>query len=64
MMEQDISKITAAEMKFLRKTAKYTLFDQKSNQDIMKELKTLPVLEKINNYKRKWIQCVRRIGTS
>jgi hypothetical protein len=46
LKEQDKSEITAAEMKFLRKTIKYTLFDHKRNQDIMKELKTQSVLEK------------------
>jgi hypothetical protein len=30
----------------------------------MKELKTNPVLEKINNYKEKWIQHVRRMDRS
>jgi hypothetical protein len=33
-------------MKFLRKIAKYTLFDHKRNQGIVKELKTESVLEK------------------
>jgi hypothetical protein len=45
--------ITAAEMRFLTKTANYTLFDHKRNQDIIKELRIEPVLEKINNYKHK-----------
>jgi hypothetical protein len=56
LREQDKSRITAAEMKFMRKTAKYTWQDHKTNQEIMKELKTNPVLEQINNYKEKWIQ--------
>jgi hypothetical protein len=30
----------------------------------MKELKTNPVLEKINNYKEKWIQNVHRMERS
>jgi hypothetical protein len=32
--------ITAAHMKFFRKTAKYTLFDHETNQDLWKNLKT------------------------
>jgi hypothetical protein len=46
LKKEDKSGIPEAEMKFLRKTAKYTLFDHKSNQDIMKEMKIQPVLEK------------------
>jgi hypothetical protein len=49
LREQDKSRITAAEMKFMRKTAKYTWQDDKRYREIMKELKTNPVLEKINN---------------
>jgi hypothetical protein len=51
-------------MKFMRKTAKYTWQDHKINQEIMKELKTNPVIEKINNYKEKWIQCVHGMERS
>jgi hypothetical protein len=48
-------------MKFMMKTAKYTWLDYKRNQDITEELKMQPVMEKINNYKNKWIQHVRRM---
>jgi hypothetical protein len=58
---RDKPRITAAEMKFMRKTAKYTWQDHKRNQDITEELKIQPVMEKINNYKNKWIQHVRRM---
>jgi hypothetical protein len=64
LREQDKSRITAAEIKFMRKTAKYTWQDHKINQEIMKELETNPVLEKINNYKEKWIQHVYWMETS
>jgi hypothetical protein len=64
LREQDKSRITAAEMKLMRKTAKYTWQDHKINQEIMNELKTNPVLEKINNYKEKWIQHVHRMERS
>jgi hypothetical protein len=53
LKEQDKSRIAAAEMKFMRKTAKYTWQDHKRNQDITEELKMQPVIEKINNYKNK-----------
>jgi hypothetical protein len=61
LKEQDKSRVTAAEMKFMRETAKYTWQDHKRNQDITEELKIQQVLEKINNYKNKWIQHVRRM---
>jgi hypothetical protein len=51
-------------MKFTRKTAKYTWQDLKRNQEIMKGLKTNPVLEKIKDHKEKWIQHVHRMGRS
>jgi hypothetical protein len=46
LKKQDEYRITAADMTFLGKAAKYILFDHKRKQDIMKELKTYPVLEK------------------
>jgi hypothetical protein len=58
LKEQDKSRITTAEMKFVRKTSKYRLFDDRRNQELMKELETQPVLEKVNNYKHEWIQHV------
>jgi hypothetical protein len=61
--EQDKSRITAAEMKFMMKTAKYTWQDHKRNQDIIEELKIQPVMEKLNNFKNKWIQHVRRMDS-
>jgi hypothetical protein len=45
----------------MRKTAKYTLFDHKRYQDIVKQLKTQSVLEKINKYKHGWTQHVSRM---
>jgi hypothetical protein len=58
LKEQDKPKITAAEIKFTRTTAKHTWDDHKRNQDITEELK-IQVMEKINNYKNKWTQYVR-----
>jgi hypothetical protein len=50
LKEQEKSRITAEEVTYFRKPAKYILFDDKRNQDIMKELKTQSRPEKINNY--------------
>jgi hypothetical protein len=52
--------MTTAGVKFFRETAKCTLYDHKRNEDIIKELKTTS-FGKINSYKNKWIQCVRRM---
>jgi hypothetical protein len=49
-------------MKFMNKTAKYTRYDHKRNQDVIKELKTQSIMEK--NYQNKWIQHVRRMDRS
>jgi hypothetical protein len=57
---RDAIRITAAEMKYMR-TAEYTWTYHKINTDIVKELNTTPVLEKMQNYKRKWIEHVNRM---
>ena len=62
--EQDTSRITASEMKFFRKSAKYRLFYHNRNQDILKELKTQAILVQISNYNNKWIRCVSRKSRS
>ena len=48
--EQDTSSITSAEMKFVRRTAKYTRQDYKTNEDIIPELKINPGVKNIQNY--------------
>jgi len=51
----------AAEMKYMRRTAGYTWTDRKTNARIEKELKITPVLDKLLQYKRSWIQHVSRM---
>jgi hypothetical protein len=48
-------------MKFLRKTAGYTLMDHKENEEIIRELQAAPIIKKIQIYKTKWIQHVSRM---
>ena len=43
----DARRITAAEMKYTRRTAGYTWTDYKTNAQIAKELKITPILDKI-----------------
>jgi hypothetical protein len=49
--EQDKSRLTSAEMKFMRRSAKYTWKDYKTNEDILSELEISPVVKYIQNYK-------------
>jgi hypothetical protein len=48
-------------MKYMRRTAEYTWTDHKTNTEIAKELNITPVLDKIQDYKRNWIQHVNRM---
>jgi hypothetical protein len=48
-------------MKYVRTTAGYTGTDCKTNTQIAKELKITPNLDKLLEYKRKWIQHVNRM---
>jgi len=43
------------------RTAGYTRTDYKTNTQIAKELKITPVLDKLLEYKRNWIQHVNRM---
>jgi len=45
----------------MRKTAGYTWTDYKTNSHIVKELEITLVLDKLLEYKRKWIQHVNRM---
>jgi hypothetical protein len=58
--EMKYMRITAAEMKYMRITAGYTWTDHK-NAEIAKELNITPDLDKIQDYKRNWIQHVNRM---
>ena len=48
-------------MKCMRRTAGYTWTDHKTNRQIAKELKITPILDKLQEYKRNWIQHVNRM---
>jgi hypothetical protein len=59
---RDARRITAAGMKYMRRTARYSWTDYKTNTQIAKGLKITPMLEKILEYKRNWIQHVNRMS--
>jgi len=45
----------------MRRTAGYTWTDYKTNTQFTKELKIKPILDKLLEYKRNWIQHVNRM---
>jgi hypothetical protein len=59
---RDARRISAAEMKYMRRTVGYTGTDYKKNTKIGKELKITPILNKFQKYKRNWIQHVNRMS--
>jgi len=58
---RDGRRITAAEMKYMRRTTGYTGTDYRTNGQIAKELKITPILDKLLEQKRSWIQHVNRM---
>jgi hypothetical protein len=58
---RDARRITAAEMKYTRRTPGYTRTDYKTNTQIAKELKITPILDKLLEYKRNWTKHVNRM---
>jgi hypothetical protein len=58
---RDARRITAAEMKHMRRTAGYIWTDYKTNTQIAKELKITPIIDKLLEHKRNWIQHVNRM---
>jgi hypothetical protein len=49
---KDASRTTAAEMKYMRRSAGYIWTDYKTNLQIAKELKITQILDKLPEYKR------------
>ena len=54
-------RIEAAEMKLLRPLAGYTPYDHKTNNSIGKELRITSILDKIDEYRKKWLLHIQRI---
>ena len=55
-------RIEAAEMKLLRPLAGYTLYDHKTNNSIRKELRITSILDKIDEYRKKWFLHIHRMS--
>jgi len=50
---RDAKRITAAEMKYMKRTSGYIWTDYKTNTQIVKELKIIPILDKVLDTKCK-----------
>jgi hypothetical protein len=56
--------LTSTEIKFFRRTAGYTLFDHKVNEEILEELRVEPVEGELIRYKSNWLRHVTRMNSS
>jgi hypothetical protein len=61
LKKTDKRRITAAEMRFMRKTAKVTLEDRIKSEEITKQLGVIPVIQKVKAYRKKWRSHVGRM---
>jgi hypothetical protein len=52
---------SSGRMKYMRRTAGYTWTDYKTNTQVAKQLKITPVLNRLLEYKRNWIQQANRM---
>ncbi|KAJ4432990.1 hypothetical protein ANN_15247 [Periplaneta americana] len=60
----DSQRLTAAEMRFVRRTAGYTRLDHIRNFDIMKELQIEPITEYLKKYRQSWRSHIIRMPRS
>jgi len=58
---RDARRIKEAEIKYMRRRAGYTLTDYKTNAQIAKEFKITPILDKLLECNKSWIQHVNRM---
>lgn len=58
MEARDETRITETEIKFMRRTAKFTWMDYKRNEDMLQELKTETILNNTLKYKADWFKDV------
>jgi hypothetical protein len=49
------------EMKFMRRTARYSLLDHMRNEHIVDKMKVTSITQYINNYRQNWLQHVKRM---
>jgi hypothetical protein len=63
-VKADEKRLQAAEMKFMRKTAGFTLWDHKRNDAILKNLRVEPISKFIQNYQANWKEHNERMDSS
>ena len=63
LRQRDKKRLILNEMKFFR-TAGYTHFDDKRNEEILEELKVEPVDKKLNRYKSNSLRHITRINNN
>jgi hypothetical protein len=52
--KQDEKRLEAAEMRFMRRTAGYTILDKKRNEHILEELQVEPITTYLQQYRAQW----------
>jgi len=57
------NRTAACKMIFMRRTAAYTKWDHKTNEDTLDKLQVKPMIQYIQNYRRKWKERVNRMNT-
>ena len=60
----EVSRVTATEMQYMRKTAGYIWTDYKTRRETAKEVNITPVLHKIQEYRRNRLQHTNRMTGS
>jgi hypothetical protein len=60
----DERRLQAAEIKFMRKTAGFTLWDHKRNEQVLKSLKVGTNFKFIQNYRVNWKEHTERMDSS
>jgi len=61
---REVTRIAAAEMKYMRKIAGHIWKDYETKTQIAEEINITPILEKIQEYKRNWLQHVSKIHSN
>lgn len=61
LTKKEERRIEAAEMRFLRSVAGYTLLDKKRSDDIRRELNIFKLIDRIKQYRNDWKQHIQRM---
>ena len=56
--------MASIKMKFFRRAARYSLFNNKRKEELLEELKIEPVYEKLRRYKSNWLCHITRMNNN